>query len=118
LVDLGWKNAVVPEAAQKLVLAFLHPIENPDIGRHELCQDLGQLPQFQEAGIGIVRKIPLAKHSEPQKLIIMRLQMREIAAQAEAGLHGIRRFERWRKCGMSPVPQMEAGKSGPGGKLA
>ena len=95
LVDLGWKNAVFPKAVQKLVLAFLHPIENPDIGRHDLCQDLGQLPQFQEAGIGIVRKIPLREHPKPQKLLIMRLQMREIAAQARTELHGIRRFERW-----------------------
>ena len=78
----------------------------------------GNVGVIQEAGIGIVRKIPLAKHSEPQKLIIMRLQMREIATQAEAGLHGIRRFERWRKCGMSPEPQIKVGKSGPGGKLA
>ena len=62
---------MIPEAVQKLVLAFLHPIENSDIGRHELCQHLGQLPQFQEAGIGIVREIPLRKHPEPQKLLIM-----------------------------------------------
>ena len=81
---------MVPETGQEFVLAFTLPVQNPDAGRHELRQNLGQLPQFEDAGIGVLSEIAFRKHSEPQKLLIMRLQMSEIAAQALARLHGIR----------------------------
>jgi hypothetical protein len=78
-------------------LAFIRAVKNPDAGRHELGEELAELAEFEKAGVRIVREIPLRKHPEPQKLLIMRLQMGEVAAQEWARLHEVRCFGGWGK---------------------
>lgn len=87
LVDLVGEDAVVSQAAEKFVLAVVGAVKDADVGGDELGEDFGQLPEFQETGVWIFREIAFGQHPEAKKLLIVRLQMGEVAAQVGGGFH-------------------------------
>jgi hypothetical protein len=94
LVDLVGEDTVVPQAAEEFVLAVFGAIEDADVGGDELGENFRQLPEFEKAGVRIFGEIAFGEHPEAEELLIVRLQMGEVAAQGRAGLHGSGRFRR------------------------
>jgi hypothetical protein len=85
LVDLVGENPVVAQPVEKIVLPFLRPFEDADVRSDHLGEDFAQLAELQQAGVRILREIPLGQHPETQQLLIVRLQMGEVAAEALGG---------------------------------
>ena len=87
LVDLVGEDAVVAQAAEEFELAVFRAIEDADVRRYELCEDFGQLPKFQETGIRIFGEIAFCEHPQSEELLIVELQMSEVAAQGSPRFH-------------------------------
>jgi hypothetical protein len=46
---------------------------------YQLGQQLGQLPQFQQAGVGVLGKVALGQLPQPKQLLVVCSQVREVA---------------------------------------
>jgi hypothetical protein len=94
LANLDRHDAVVARAVQEFVLPVVWAVENADVRCDELGEKFRELSELEKAGVWILRKIPLREHPKAQQLLIVRLQMGEVAAQAGTGFHWINQF-RW-----------------------
>jgi hypothetical protein len=61
-------------------------IQEPDSGSDQLRQEFRELPKLEKGCIRIVGKVSLGKHPEPQELLVVRLEMGEVAGEF-AGFH-------------------------------
>jgi hypothetical protein len=86
LVNFVREDAVVSQAGQEFVLSIL-TAKNADVGCHNLGNQLGQLPQLEEAAIRVVGEIAFCEHPQSEELLIVELQMSEVAAQGSPGFH-------------------------------
>lgn len=68
LFDVPWQNTFALQAPNEIKLAFILGGVKARPGGERLSQGLSQLPHFDHAGVGIVGKIPLCKHTESPKL--------------------------------------------------
>jgi hypothetical protein len=87
LVDFHGEDAVVAEPQEEFVLTILRAVEDADIGGDELGEELGELAELEKAGVRILGEIPFRQHAETQELLIVRLQMGEVAAEPRSGRH-------------------------------
>jgi hypothetical protein len=88
--ELGYltgKDVLVLEPAQEFILRFFRGNVEPNPRCHELGEEFGELAQFKKGGVGIFGKIPFSEHSQAQKLIIMFLKVREVAAKSRRFFH-------------------------------
>jgi hypothetical protein len=58
-----------------------------DLRRHELRQQLGELPQLQECGIRVIGKVALRQHAQTQELRVVLLQTGEVAGEKRRFMH-------------------------------
>ena len=93
--------AATPETAKKLVLALVGLKIEAHIRRRALREHFGQLPQLQKAGVGIFRKVAFRQHADPKELLIVLLQMGEIAGDAFTHVTAPRRWIVTRMSGLS-----------------
>jgi hypothetical protein len=81
LVDLAGQDALVPQTSEQLKLPLVRPVKHP----HETCDHLREqfrkLAKLKQAGIGVVREVSLGQHAHAKELLIVLLEMGEIAEQ-------------------------------------
>jgi hypothetical protein len=73
LGDLAWEYALVLKAAQQVILGLLRRLLQADLRRHELRQKLGELPQLEERGVRIIRKVALRKHAQALRVVLLQM---------------------------------------------
>src|SRR5262249_43505029 len=80
-------NPMILQPPQEIILRLLRRGEQANPCSGLLGQQLGELPQFQQTGVGIIREILFCQHAEPQELTIILLQMREIGLRKNRLCH-------------------------------
>ena len=87
LGDLARQNALILQAAQQIVLGLLGRLIQADLRRHELRQQLGELPQLEKRSVRVVGKVALRKHTQAQELLVVLLQVGEVAGEKRQLVH-------------------------------
>lgn len=64
---------MILQSAQEIVLGLFGRDIQANAGRDELGQNLAQLPEFEQGGIGIIGKISLCKHAKAHEFRFVRL---------------------------------------------
>ena len=79
--DFAGEDALILEPTEEIELRFFGIRIEPDLRGHELREQLGELPELQKSGIGILGEIPLGEHAKADELVVMGLEMREIGTR-------------------------------------
>jgi hypothetical protein len=81
LRDLGGQDALVLKPPNQIVLGLARRLIFADIGRDVLREQLGELSQLEERGVGVIREIAFRQHAETQELLVMRFELGEIGPE-------------------------------------
>ena len=72
--DLGnfaWHHPLIAQAIEQIGLALLRRCIQPDPCCYQLRQQFGKLTEFEQAGIGVFRKIFLCQHPQAHELFVI-----------------------------------------------
>ena len=69
------------KATNQVVLSLLGRDEKSDTRCHVLCEQLRQLPQFQQRGIGVFSEVALRQQAQAHELLVVGLEVGEVVAQ-------------------------------------
>ncbi len=61
---------MILQPAEEVVLGLLVRGVEADLGRDELSEQLGELPQLQQRGVRVVSEVALRKHAQAHELLI------------------------------------------------
>ena len=80
LGHLPLQHAIPLQPPQELLLGFLHPDLHPEPGRHLLGQQLRQLPQLEQGGVGILWEVALRQEAQAKQLLVVAAEVEEVGA--------------------------------------
>lgn len=81
LGDLARNQSVVTQPPQQVELGLGGGFVQADLGRDHLTQELRELAELDQRGVGILREVPLCQQPQAQELVIVLPQVGEVTAE-------------------------------------